>query len=129
MERGRRYLAVLVTALVGVALSGPAGGAEREPIKIGYIAPLSGILAQATRELVLAQSSDWQFIISTGAAADYAEQRFAGHCEALDGLLAGLEQGTEPALAEAAALARKLGEVDDPFPDPLPAVLAALEGS
>ncbi len=89
----------------------------------------SGILAQATRELVLAQSSDWQFIISTGAAADYAEQRFAGHCEALDGLLAGLEQGTEPALAEAAALARKLGEVDDPFPDPLPAVLAALEGS
>jgi 1,4-alpha-glucan branching enzyme len=29
------------------------------------------ILAQAARELLLLQSSDWQFIISTGAAADY----------------------------------------------------------
>ena len=30
------------------------------------------ILEQAARELLLAQSSDWQFIISTGAAGDYA---------------------------------------------------------
>ena len=51
MERGRRFLAILVTALVGVALSGPAGGAEREAIKIGYIAPLSGILAQVGRDM------------------------------------------------------------------------------
>jgi 1,4-alpha-glucan branching enzyme len=37
------------------------------------------ILAQAARELLLAQSSDWQFIISTGAAADYGERRFRAH--------------------------------------------------
>ena len=36
------------------------------------------VLAQAARELLLAQSSDWQFIISTGAAADYATRRFNG---------------------------------------------------
>ena len=36
------------------------------------------VLAQAARELLLAQSSDWQFIISTGAAADYAEQPLPG---------------------------------------------------
>ena len=36
------------------------------------------VLAQAARELLLAQSSDWQFIISTGAVADYAVRRFNG---------------------------------------------------
>ena len=39
------------------------------------------VLAQAARELLLPQSSDWQFIISTGAAADYAERRFREHCD------------------------------------------------
>src|SRR6185503_2418392 len=42
------------------------------------------VLAQAARELLLLQSSDWQFIISTGAAADYASQRFSGHAEDLE---------------------------------------------
>src|SRR3989441_7941828 len=32
------------------------------------------VLAQAARELLLAQASDWQFMISTGAVPDYAER-------------------------------------------------------
>ena len=45
------------------------------------------VLAQTARELLLAQASDWQFIISTGAAADYAERRLRGHCDDADALL------------------------------------------
>ena len=37
------------------------------------------MLAQATRELLLLQASDWQFLITTGAARDYAERRVAEH--------------------------------------------------
>ena len=52
------------------------------------------ILAQAARELLLAQSSDWQFIISTGAAADYAERRFREHCNDAEELIAALADGS-----------------------------------
>lgn len=37
------------------------------------------ILTQALRELLLTQSSDWQFLISTFSAKDYAEQRLVSH--------------------------------------------------
>ncbi len=37
------------------------------------------MLVQATRELLLLQSSDWQFLITTRSAADYAERRVAEH--------------------------------------------------
>lgn len=37
------------------------------------------ILTQALRELMLMQSSDWQFLIYTNGAKDYAEQRFSYH--------------------------------------------------
>jgi 1,4-alpha-glucan branching enzyme len=37
------------------------------------------ILTQALRELMLLQSSDWQFLIYTQSARDYAEQRFSYH--------------------------------------------------
>lgn len=40
---------------------------------------LKKILDQLARELLLLQSSDWQFLISTNAAKDYAEIRFANH--------------------------------------------------
>jgi 1,4-alpha-glucan branching enzyme len=84
------------------------------------------ILAQAARELVLAQSSDWQFIISTGAAGDYAEARFLGHCRALGELLAGLEPDRRGDLAPAHRRAAEWRKIDDPFPDPLPALAEAL---
>jgi 1,4-alpha-glucan branching enzyme len=34
------------------------------------------IVKQLCRELMLLESSDWQFLITTGAARDYAEMRF-----------------------------------------------------
>lgn len=37
------------------------------------------ILLQALRELMLMQSSDWQFLIHTKSARDYSEQRFFFH--------------------------------------------------
>lgn len=37
------------------------------------------IVQQAARELMLAQASDWQFLISTQSAKDYAESRFSNH--------------------------------------------------
>jgi 1,4-alpha-glucan branching enzyme len=40
---------------------------------------LQDILKQAARELLLLQSSDWQFLISTYSAKDYAEMRVARH--------------------------------------------------
>jgi len=84
--------------------------------------------AQATRELLLAQSSDWQFIISTGAAGDYAERRFREHCDGLEALLAGLEAGPDGDGAAIDALTGRLHALDDPFPDPLPVVRAVLAG-
>jgi 1,4-alpha-glucan branching enzyme len=39
----------------------------------------SRILRQLGRELLLEQGSDWQFLISTWSARDYAEARFAEH--------------------------------------------------
>jgi len=40
---------------------------------------LETILKQAARELLLLESSDWQFLISTWSARDYAEIRVTGH--------------------------------------------------
>jgi len=40
---------------------------------------LQDILKQTARELLLMQSSDWQFLISTWSARDYAEMRFTEH--------------------------------------------------
>jgi 1,4-alpha-glucan branching enzyme len=37
------------------------------------------IVKQLCRELLLLESSDWQFLITTGAARDYAELRFHTH--------------------------------------------------
>lgn len=41
-------------------------------------------LQQMARELLLAQSSDWQFLITTGSAVDYATERFRDHIAAVD---------------------------------------------
>lgn len=75
------------------------------------------VLEQAARSLLLAQSSDWQFIISTGAAADYAERRFAGHTAELERLLDGLVPETPGAAV--CDLAAEIRQRDDCFPDVL----------
>ena len=87
------------------------------------------ILAQAAREMLLAQSSDWQFIISTGAAADYAEKRFREHCEDAEKLIEALSPGRDGELESAQRQAEKLYERDHVFPNVLPAIAAALGGS
>jgi 1,4-alpha-glucan branching enzyme len=87
------------------------------------------ILAQAARELLLAQSSDWQFILSTGAAADYGERRFREHCSDTEELVQVLEDGSAAALDRGHRRAAELAERDALFPDVLPALAAALGGS
>lgn len=55
-------------------------------------------LNQAARELLLAQSSDWAFILSTNTMADYARRRVTGHLEhfqALGRMIAAGEVDTE----------------------------------
>jgi 1,4-alpha-glucan branching enzyme len=42
-------------------------------------APRERILNQAARELLLAQSSDWAFIMKTGTVVEYAEKRCKEH--------------------------------------------------
>ncbi len=85
------------------------------------------VLAQAARELLLLQSSDWQFIISTGAAADYATRRFQGHADHVDHLVSALEPEGRGRLAAAGELAERVREQDNLFPEILP-VLAAVLG-
>ncbi len=46
------------------------------------------MMKQMCRELLLMESSDWQFLITTGAARDYAERRFREHAGMFDDLRA-----------------------------------------
>jgi 1,4-alpha-glucan branching enzyme len=87
------------------------------------------VLAQAARELLLAQSSDWQFIISTGAAADYAEKRIRQHCSDAEELISALSAGNDSQLEQAQRRAEELGQRDQVFPNVIPAIAAALGGS
>jgi 1,4-alpha-glucan branching enzyme len=87
------------------------------------------VLAQAARELLLAQSSDWQFIISTGAAADYAERRFQEHCADAEQLIAALASPNEEGMDAARRRADELSQRDQLFPNIIPAIAAALGGS
>lgn len=50
------------------------------------------VLKQLARELLLQQSSDWQFLISTESAKDYATRRFQGHYENAQFLVDFIEQ-------------------------------------
>lgn len=89
---------------------------------------LRPLLAQAARELLLAQSSDWQFMISTGAVPDYAERRFSLHCDDLEALLDALEPEAPPGRLEA-VLERlpALEGRDDLFPGILEALDQVLD--
>ena len=82
------------------------------------------VLAQAARQLLLAQASDWQFIISTGEVTDYGERRFRLHADAADSLVAALERGND--LASAGQRATELDRRDGIFPNVLDAVAWAL---
>jgi 1,4-alpha-glucan branching enzyme len=70
------------------------------------------VLNQAARELLLLQSSDWPFLITTGQAKEYAIQRFQQHVSRFDALLDSLELGSPDA-----ELADQYWEKDKIFPD------------
>jgi 1,4-alpha-glucan branching enzyme len=76
-------------------------------------------LAQAAREMLLAESSDWPFIITTGAAKDYAERRFADHCNQAESLIRAVASGQLEAAGHRAA---ELGAKNRVFPDVLDSV-------
>jgi 1,4-alpha-glucan branching enzyme len=89
------------------------------------------VLAQAARELLLAQASDWQFIISTGAVVDYAERRFTLHCDDAERLITPLTSivaGDRAQLESARRVADDLARRDDLFPNVLAQVAEALGG-
>ena len=79
-------------------------------------------LAQAARELLLAQASDWQFMISTGAVPDYAERRFKLHCDDAERLVAALTSAS----SDGVRLATELEQRDGLFPNVLEAVAEVL---
>jgi 1,4-alpha-glucan branching enzyme len=85
------------------------------------------VLAQAARELLLAQASDWQFIISAGAVADYGERRFALHCDDAERLVGALESAAAGAdLGGATRFADELRQRDDCFPEVFAALVEVL---
>jgi len=85
---------------------------------------LRAVLAQATRSMLLAQASDWQFIISTAEAADYANQRFDEHCGQAEDLVRVLAGGK----IDDATMQRveALGAQDSLFPNVLRSIAEAL---
>ena len=86
-------------------------------------------LAQAARELLLLQSSDWQFIISTGAVTDYAIRRFNGHADDCARLFTAITDGLAAGdLTNATNLAFELRARDDIFPNILDSIKAVLSG-
>ena len=80
---------------------------------------LDRLVAQAGRELLLLQSSDWQFLITTLSARDYAELRISEHAGDFDRLADLAERRTQSgSLSEADANFLAECEQRDPlFPD------------
>ena len=87
------------------------------------------VLVAAARQMLLAQASDWQFIISTGHVTDYAVRRFVGHCGDAERLLGALDGRSDLSRESARQLAAELERRDQVFPDLLPAISAAASGS
>jgi 1,4-alpha-glucan branching enzyme len=72
-------------------------------------------LNQAARELLLLQSSDWPFLVTTGQAKEYATKRFTEHVERF-GDMASLAETDDP-LGQATARLAELEQQDNPFDD------------
>ncbi len=73
---------------------------------------IEAALNQAARELLLLQSSDWPFLVTTWQAREYATLRFSDHVERFRQLAAQIERGTADA-----ALVENYREADNVFPD------------
>jgi 1,4-alpha-glucan branching enzyme len=70
------------------------------------------VLNQAARELLLLESSDWPFLVTTGQAREYAIRRFTRHVERFEALATSLERGKPER-----RLADELWEVDKVYPN------------
>lgn len=73
------------------------------------------LLDQAARELLLLQSSDWPFLVTTGQAKEYAIERFTDHTDRFNRLADAAEHGTQLRDEDRAYL-DALEEKDNPFP-------------
>ena len=71
-------------------------------------------LNQAARELLLAQSSDWAFIITTGTMVQYAVKRFKDHIHRFTRLYDMLQQNSidQPWLVEVESKDTIFQEID-----------------
>ncbi len=77
------------------------------------------VLVQCAREILLAEASDWQFLISTWSARDYSEARFADHIarfEKLADLAEKIVRGQELTDQEKEFVV-ECQQKDAPFPD------------
>jgi 1,4-alpha-glucan branching enzyme len=70
------------------------------------------VLNQVARELLLLQSSDWPFLVTTGQAREYAIQRYSQHLERFNRLVSSLE-----AKRPNRTLAEEFYELDKVFPN------------
>ena len=84
-------------------------------------------LAQAARSLLLAQSSDWEFMISAGEVADYGEARFAMHAGDAEALVDALESAD--GVESVSRLVTALSERDAVFPHVLESVARVLKSA
>jgi 1,4-alpha-glucan branching enzyme len=81
---------------------------------------------QICRELLLLESSDWQFLITTAAARDYAERRFNTHLEQFRALIDAWRrfESTKEVSAESMKILEQIERRDNVFPDIKPELWA-----
>lgn len=99
----RERVAAAAARLASVARHNPAAEGLTEDL-----------LGQATRELLLAQSSDWPVLIAADMAEEYAHRRLSEHLARFDQLLRYAER--TPQSADAAHYLREVADLDNPFP-------------
>ncbi len=76
---------------------------------------IAEILNQAARELLLLESSDWPFLITTGQARMYASDRFQEHVSRFERLADIASSGK--ADSEGRGICREYNDLDNVFPD------------
>jgi len=67
------------------------------------------LLTQAGRELLLAQSSDWSFILRAGTTTELARERIERHLGRFWRLMEALDHGQPPSAEWLAAISREDG--------------------
>lgn len=97
----------------------PAQRRLRTMAKMYANGPAHELTVQAARELLLAESSDWQFLISTFSAKEYSEVRFKDHLDRFDRLAdtADRVHGGSKLSVEDSQFLKECQQKDSPFPD------------